>query len=349
MYLETKTAYTFDDVLLSPQYTTIQSRKDVDTSTQFTRHHHLSIPIVAANMDTITEYEMMAAMHRLGGVGILHRFMTLDWQYGNMRRMRDDFPTSLICISLGVGDQDWKWLDSAYDSELVNVLCIDIAHGDCDRAIELVKDLRRMNFAEDIIAGNVATPEATRRLCEAGADAVKVGIGPGSMCTTRIITGCGVPQLTAIMECAEVAREYGIPIIADGGLRNSGDIVKALAAGANSVMCGSLLAGTLETPGEIITDFQNKKFKKYRGMASKDAMIDWKGESYSNVTAEGETMFIPLKGSVAEVINGLVGGIRSGMTYNNALTIPELQENAHFRVVSLNSKIENGAHGAYNK
>ncbi len=343
MYLETKMAYTFDDCLLVPQHTSIRSRKDVDTTTRLTKNIQIKIPIISANMDTITESVMMMRMNDVGGVGILHRFMDLEKQRYEIEMLKCFCNDAMVCISLGVGEQNWDWL--AQNKELINIICIDIAHGDCDKVIKLIEELKECHFTQDIIAGNVATPLAVKRLCNAGVDAVKVGIGPGSLCTTRIITGCGIPQLSAIIECAEMAKEFDVPIIADGGIRNSGDIIKALAAGASSVMIGGLLAGTPETPGTVIVDPKGNKYKKYRGMSSKDAMQDWKGNAYNQVTAEGETTFVPLKESAMDVVKNLVGGIRSGMTYNDARTISELQENAVFRVISSNARLENGAHG----
>jgi IMP dehydrogenase len=190
------------------------------------------------------------------------------------------------------------------------------------------------------VAGNVATPEGTYDLIKAGADAVKVGIGPGSMCTTRIITGCGVPQLTAVAMCREVSEEYGVPLIADGGIKSSGDILKSLAAGASSVMIGSLLAGTIETPGEI-----KKGYKNYRGMASKSAQVSWRGEVPEGMAPEGESTLVPCKGHVKDVINELCGGIRSGMSYINAISIDDIRLNTSFIEMTSTGLHESRAHG----
>jgi IMP dehydrogenase len=206
--------------------------------------------------------------------------------------------------------------------------------------IETLKWLKDSFSQIQIIAGNIATQEGVADLIEAGADAIKVGIGPGSMCTTRIITGCGVPQLTAIALCAEVAKNYGVPIIADGGMRNSGDIMKALAAGANGVMLGSMLSGTLETPGEV------KGGKKlYRGMASKSAQVNWRGGVPEGMAAEGESTSVFIKGHVKDILLEISGGIRSGMSYINATTIAEIPQKARFMEMSANGIQESRAHG----
>ena len=195
----------------------------------------------------------------------------------------------------------------------------------------------------DLIAGNMATPDAAHDLIEAGADAIKVGIGPGSMCTTRIITGCGVPQLTAIALCAEVASSYGVPVIADGGIRTSGDMVKAFAAGASTVMLGSMLSGTIETPGEI----KNGK-KHYRGMASRSAQDSWRGGVPEGMAPEGESTQVAVKGHVKDVIFEVTGGIRSGMSYINATNIAEIKDKALFMEMSSNGIAESRAHGVRN-
>jgi IMP dehydrogenase len=192
----------------------------------------------------------------------------------------------------------------------------------------------------DVIAGNTAMPDGVRRLIDHGADSVKVGIGPGSMCTTRIITGCGVPQLTAIAMCVLEAEKSGVPVIGDGGIKTSGDIVKAFAAGAQTVMLGSMLSGCLETPGEI-----EGGRKRYRGMASKDAQVSWRGELPKGMAAEGEARWVPCKGSVENIVHELCGGIRSGMTYLNANSISEINKNGRFMEMTSSGMIESKPHG----
>jgi len=339
-----KEFFTFDDVLLVPRFCEITSRLDVSFKTRLTKNIYIDAPIISANMDTITELEMMQAMHSLGCVGILHRFMDLNKAFEQLGA----FEHSPMCASIGVNEDSKNRFDVLLDCE-VEVVCIDVAHGDSKTVLDMIEYCKQKSEKIQIIAGNVATPQATRRLINAGADAIKVGIGPGSLCTTRIVTGNGVPQLSAIIECFNEASFFRVPIIADGGIRNSGDIVKALAAGAETVMIGSLLAGTSETPGEVIEEVEYyssnpKKYKKYRGMASNDAMIGWKGRGY-HAAPEGESKLVECKGPVENIIKTLLSGIRSGMTYQGAKNIEELRNLATFIIVSNNSVIENQPHG----
>jgi IMP dehydrogenase len=337
-----KEMLTFDDVLLKPQYSEIESRRDVSLVTNFTKKYRMSIPIISANMDTITEFDMVETMSRLGGVGILHRFMSLEHSLEIIDRLCPK-DISILSVSVGVNDDVEERLE-AYNTRPIDVICIDVAHGWCLRVEKLIGYIKRKYPHWDIIAGNVATADGAIALVNMGVDAIKVGIGPGSLCTTRIVTGHGVPQLSAIQQCSPYARERGVAVIADGGVKNSGDIVKALAAGADSVMVGSLLAGSTETPGEIIDDIKtHQKYKKYRGMASDDAMTGWKGEYHA--APEGESTLVPLKGSASKIVNKLVMGIKSGLSYSGATNIGELQESAVFLRVTPSSLRENIAHG----
>lgn len=330
---------TFDDVLLIPNKSDVRSRKIPDLTSQFTKNMQIKIPIVSANMDTITEQEMAIAMNDLGGSGILHRFMTIEQQIEQVQNLKAK-GLKIICASIGV-NADFKERAQELVNAGANILTVDIAHGHSVQMIETVQYLRTTFGTKiDIIAGNIATPEGTMDLIEAGADAIKVGIGPGSMCTTRVITGCGVPQLTAVAICAEVAIPRGIPIIADGGIKTSGDIVKALAAGASCVMLGSMLSGTIETPGEI-----KKGLKMYRGMASKAAQVSWRGELPEGMAPEGESTFVPVKGHVKDVITELCGGIRSGMSYINATSLSEIKDRSLFMEMTPFGKMESVAHG----
>jgi IMP dehydrogenase len=330
---------TYDDVLIVPSKSAVRSRRDPNLSTRLTRTHKIDLPFISANMDTVTESPMAIAMSKLGGIGILHRFMTLENQLREVRAVKES-GAKLIAASIGVNEEGRK-AAAQLVKEGINILTIDIAHGHSVAMLETIKWLKD-SFADkiDVIAGNVATPEATEELIQAGADAIKVGIGPGSMCTTRIITGCGVPQLTAIAWCADVARGHNVPVIADGGLKSSGDIVKAIAAGAETVMLGSLLSGTLETPGEI-----HYGKKHYRGMASRAAQVSWRGNLPEGMAPEGESTSIPIKGSVKDVILELAGGLRSGMSYVNANELSEIPEKARFMEMSSNGFRESVAHG----
>ncbi len=475
MKIRTEIGLTFDDVLLVPHRSSIHSRKDVSTGTRLVPGMHLSIPIVSANMDTVTETRMAIAMAQLGGIGILHRFMTIEQQaecvlrvkrseslivdspltispgqtvaYARQRMEevdvgglmvvdednlllgivtnRDvllapdmDLPVSQVMTprerlvvaskaetledarrklyehrieKLPLVDTDGhlaglitaqdivkiqKHPDATKDSRGrlrvgaaigvrledmeravscqaagVDVLVVDIAHGHSDHVIQMVRNLKQRFPSLPIIAGNVATAQGVRDLADAGADAVKVGVGSGSICTTRIVTGFGVPQLSAILECSEAGSVLNVPIIADGGIRNSGDLTKSLAAGASTVMIGSLLAGTDESPGAtVIRDGQ--RFKIVRGMASLSANVDRRMlnngelaiEEWGEVVPEGVEATVPYKGAVVDVIYQLVGGLRSGMSYAGACSIDELWQAAEFIRITSSGMQESRSH-----
>ncbi len=329
---------TFDDVLIMPKKSEVRSRKDPSLRSRLTKTKFLDTPIISANMDTVTEAPMAIAMHKMGGMGIIHRFMNIEKQILEIEQLKLA-GAQIISASIGV-NADFKERTASLVKAGVNLLTIDIAHGHSVQMMETLKWLKDAYPDVEIIAGNLATPDAAIDLIEAGADAIKVGIGPGSMCTTRIITGCGVPQLTAIALCAEAAASYGVPVIADGGIRTSGDMVKAFAAGADSIMLGSMLSGTMETPGDIV----NGK-KQYRGMASKKAQVSWRGDLPQGMAPEGESTYVTVKGHVSDVLHELMGGIRSGMSYVNATTIAEMREKAQFMEMSANGISESRAHG----
>ncbi len=450
---------TFDDVLLVPRRSPVESRGQVDTRTRLARGVELAIPILSANMDAVTESEMAIAMAREGGLGVIHRFLPVERQVAEVRRVKraesivieepytiaphqtlrealafleehgsagllvveggrlvgivtardllfeDDLDRPvrdvmtprerLVTAPPGITMEEAKRILHAHrieklplvDSEGrlvglvtsrdlrsrmqhphatkdergrlrvaaavgvrgdyleraealvdegVDLLVVDVAHGHSDVVLRAVRTLRSRFPHVPLMAGNVATAEGTLDLIEAGADAVKVGVGPGSTCTTRVVTGAGVPQLSAILECARAARERGIPVVADGGIRSSGDITKALAAGAAAVMLGNLLAGTEESPGTTIIR-NGRQYKTYRGMASLWATARRKAldnplddEDIGQIVAEGVEALVPYRGRVADVLRQLVGGLRSGMSYCGARTIPELQHNARF-------------------
>jgi len=457
--------YTFDDVLLKPKRSSITSRKDVDVSSYLSHRIRLNIPIVAANMDTVTEAAMAITMSRLGAMGIIHRFMSIEEEAEQVRRVKraesfivskpgaleqdrtlrearalmeeygitsvmvldrggrlvgiltsrdirfeenlekpisalmtgreklitapptitlpeakgilqrykieklplvdengflkglitakdilktSQYPSALkdnqgrLLAGAAIGAAgDYKERAQALIEAGVDVLVVDIAHGHLDLCIEAVQTLKKMvDDKIDIVAGNVATKEGTRDLIEAGADAVKVGVGPGAACDTRQVAGAGVPQLSAIWECAEVAQERNIPLIADGGIKDSGDIAKALAAGASSVMIGRLFAGTDESPGQSIIR-KGRRYKIYRGMASLAAATDralregsTRVENLISIIPEGVETEIPYQGSVVDILFQLEGGLRSGMSYCGARTIPELREKATFVLIT---------------
>ena len=471
MTYQPRLALTFEDVLLVPRRSSIRSRRHVSTRSRFTRGVELAIPVVSANMDTVTTAPMAIAMAELGGLGVLHRFLPVDAQAGEARRVKrylgqvieqpytvgpeqtvaeaaaeakrlgvtglvvvdperrpvgiltardmraaagaeagrggvparaelDDTVASamtpaerLITARPGIDlDEARKLLDRHRIEKLplvgddgrlaglitlrdiglrerwpqatrdgqgrlrvaaalgvrggylaraqalldadVDALVVDVAHGHADHTIDAVRELKATWPDSEIVAGNVATADGFADLAEAGADAVKVGIGPGFACTTRLVAGVGVPQLTAILDCAEVARATGVPLIADGGIRHPGDVAKAIAAGASTVMIGGLFAGRPESPGEVVRR-QGREYKVFRGMASLGAAaarleIEGRGDALDQYVPEGEEMEFPLKGPVAGVVQELVGGLRSGMSYVDATTIPDAWAKAAF-------------------
>jgi IMP dehydrogenase len=333
--------FTYDDVLIVPSRSDMRSRRDPDLTSQLTRTKTMALPFISANMDTITEAPMAIAMDQLGGFGIIHRFMSIRDQVEQIEKAKASGAKN-IGASIGV-NEECKERAGALIAAGANILTIDIAHGHSVQMLETLSWLKSRYPDVEVIAGNVATPDGTLDLIEAGADAVKVGIGPGSMCTTRIITGCGVPQLTAVAMCAQAAKTKNIPIIADGGIKTSGDIVKALAAGASTVMLGSILAGTIETPGLI----QHGQ-KKYRGMASRAAQDSWRGGVPTGMAPEGESTSVPIKGHLSDVIGELTGGLRSGMTYINAAKVSEIDSKARFMEMTPMGIQESRAHGLKN-
>jgi IMP dehydrogenase len=321
----------FDDVLLVPRRSGVRSRQDVSLSTAFSRRVRLAAPIVAANMDTVCEADMADAVARQGGIGVLHRFLPIDHEAEMARLVKA--ADLLVAAAVGTGE-DTMTRAKALVAAGVDALVVDIAHGHSEHAIDTVREMKREFGADtDIVAGNVATRAGAEDLIEAGADAIKVGVGPGGVSTTRLVAGVGVPQLTAINECAGM----DVPIIADGGIRRSGDIAKALAAGASTVMIGSLFAGTKESPGELEMSDRGL-VKAIRGMSSHEALrsraartgeaVD--DEYFEQRAAEGVTALVPYKGEVGKLIDQLIGGVKSAMSYCNARTIGELWEKAEF-------------------
>src|SRR3989344_19949 len=474
--MQIREGLTFDDVLLLPRRSAVFSRKDVSTAAKLSRHITLNIPIVSANMDTVTESAMARAMARLGGIGIIHRFLSIEKQVEEVRKvkraenviiedpftvppemtlgdvrafMRREGISGVLVVKGGVKKKlvgiltrrdllfetgDHKKASEVTTKDLVtarpdvsldkakdilhkhrieklplvskdgylaglitlkdilermenpmsakdkkgrllvgaavgvksdtieragallkagaDVIVIDIAHGHNLRAVETTKLLRKTFGTKiEIIAGNIATPEAARDLAKAGADGLKVGIGPGAACTTRIVTGVGVPQLTAIMDVAKEAEKLGIPFIADGGIKNSGDLSKALAAGADTAMIGNLLAGTKESPGEYVLE-RGVAYKYYRGMASYEAStektrIDGVGGAGDGFfrSPEGASGRVPYRGEVSMVVTDLVAGLRSSMSYLGAKTLKEFKKNAEFIRMTDAGRTESGPHG----
>ena len=331
---------TFDDVLLVPNYNGIRSRQDVSTKATL-GGLAFELPLVASNMDTITGSRMAAKMDQLGGLGILHRFLTVEENVAELGRCPNP---SRVGVSIGIGKAGIERAEALFAAG-ARIVCVDVAHGHAKSVNQTLRDLRD-KFGDEIaiIAGNVATYAGADYLAAAGADAIKVGIGPGSVCTTRLKTGFGVPQLTAIMMCRQVDR----PLIADGGVRTPGDAVKALAAGASMVMLGGMLAGCDETPGEPVEragpDGTVVRMKRFRGMASREAQEDFMGQMAEWKTAEGVAVEVPARGPVEHVIRDLMGGIRSGLTYAGAVDVKELQRKAQFIRVSPATASESAPH-----
>lgn len=340
------TGLTFDDVLLVPKKTNVQSRSYVDLTTKLTKKIFLKLPLISANMDTVTESQMAIAIAKIGGIGIIHRFLTIEDEVEEVKKVKKE--NILVGAAIGIRG-DYQQRCQALIKAGADVIVIDIAHGYSTHLLKVLKELTKKFPKTEFIAGNVATAEATEAIIRNGASAVKVGIGPGALCTTRIVTGAGVPQLTAIADCAEVAKKYQVPIIADGGIRQSGDIVKALAAGASTVMIGSLFAGCEESPA--LTFFRNnKKYKMTRGMASLMANIDRQKKDESikrdlkKYAAEGVEAIVPYRGKVADLVDQLIGGIKSGFSYCGANTLSQLWKNAEFIQITQSSLIESAPH-----
>ncbi len=325
---------TYDDVLLVPQYSDIKSRSEVSIASEL-GEHKFRLPIIASPMDTITTSPMAAAMDSCGGFGIIHRYNSIDIQCQHVGSL----PAETIAgAAIGTSGDYLERACALYEAG-VQVLCIDVAHGHHILMRPALRELKAtFGNKVHIMAGNIATLEGYNDLVDWGADSVRCNIGGGSICSTRTQTGHGVPGLQTIIDCARSDRE--VPIIADGGIRNSGDIVKALATGADFVMLGSLLSGTDETPGDVVTT-RKGQFKSYRGMASKDAQVEWRGKTAS---LEGIATTVVCKGPVARVLGDLERGIRSGLSYSGARTIEELQVKAQFIRQTVSGQVESSTH-----
>lgn len=324
---------TFDDVLLLPGPSEVVP-SEVETGTWLTRKIKLEIPLVSSAMDTVTESQMAIALAKAGGIGIIHRNLAIDEQVVHVKLAKN---VGLVGAAVGVGEDGFKRAQALIDAD-VDVVVVDTAHGHHRAVLEAIERVKKFSPDTQVIGGNVATRSGAQALINAGADGVKVGVGPGSICTTRVVAGVGVPQVTAIMETNKACSKAGVPLIADGGLQYSGDIVKAIVAGANTVMLGSLFAGCDESPSELI-EIDGAKYKVYRGMGSLGAMQS-RGEqkSYSKdrymqddvlsedkLVPEGIEGKIKYRGPVSSVIHQLVGGLRSGMGYAGAPDIDSLR------------------------
>ena len=368
------TLFTFDDVLIVPQFSTIGSRKDVSTASLHVALPGLTLPIISANMDTVTDSKMAKAMAKAGGIGCLHRFCTIE---ENVNMLYDSFIDGLPMpiVSIGLGDSELERAEALYNAGASHFV-IDVAHGAQLSVVNQVKKLRNLlGYTCKIMVGNFASAQSVKDFLDRTneIDSIKIGVGPGSSCETRVKTGIGYPQLSAIMEIAELLKNTNIAIIADGGMKTPGDICKALAAGAHAVMLGGMLAGTDETPGEIYKEWYevskeelNKnvewkteygtyplpdryyiatsKSKKYRGSASKES-YESQGKNDSHRTTEGESFLVPYKGPVKNILQDIEGGLRSSMCYVGAKNLDEFRKKATFVRVTNATAIEGTAHG----
>lgn len=320
--------YTFDDVALVPQFNNIPSRTEPSLASWLTKDRKIDIPLIASNMDTVIGHELAEILLAHGSVPVFHRFTSFEEQKKWVKKY-----TNKTFVSAGI-------LKIEETKELLDLgaagVCLDVAHGHSDRMFKHIQELKRSHPDREIIAGNVCTAMAYHDLVNAGADAVKVGVGPGAACTTRMVTGFGVPQFTAISDCAKIAEKLRVPLIADGGIRSSRDLVLALAAGASTVMIGKLFAMTKESaaPKRKSDKTPSGWEGKYRGQASEDFQNEFYGGLKQKTVAEGVDFWAPVSGTAEELINTLLGGFRSGMTYGGARNIKELQRKAEFMHVT---------------
>jgi IMP dehydrogenase len=330
-------AFTFDDVLLVPAYNHYESRQHVELSvTDRSGKLSLQLPVMTANMDTITESAMANFIGGKGGIGVLHRMMSIDRNVAEFRRCRNT-----VFVSVGCADEELERAEALRDAGATHFV-VDVAHGHARYVGKTLKNLRQLLPEACLMAGNVATYAGADYLASVGADIVKVGIGPGSVCTTRLKTGHGVPQLTAIQDCARCDRS----IVADGGLRHPGDVVKALAFGADFVMIGGMLAGTRPTPGKKVKDRKGGWVKAYRGMASREVAEEHHGGIAEWKTAEGVSVTVPYRDDEEAIVADLVGGLRSGLTYAGSRTIRELQRKLNYVVITPSGWHEGTPHKA---
>lgn len=339
---------TFDDVLLLPNYTEVK-REEINVSSYLTSKIKLSIPLISSPMDTVTTSGMAIALGRLGGLGVIHRNLTIEEQASEIEKVKNE--SLMAAAGVGVG-KDLEERVEALNKSGVDILVFDSAHGFSKWVIEATRFISQNYKNIALISGSVGTAVGAKALIDAGAQGLRVGMGPGSICTTRVVAGMGIPQITAVLETAAVAQKYGIPVISDGGLRFSGDIVKAIAAGASTVMSGSLFAGSDETPGKIIK-IKDKRYKSYRGMGSISAMKEGSAARYGQeyrrgqekkLVAEGVEGLVPYRGKVEDVVSQLIAGLRAGMYYAGVKNIQELQENTRLMRVTQASVVESQPH-----
>lgn len=339
---------TFDDVLLLPNYGNVR-RDEIDLSSQLTKNIRLTLPILSAPMDTVTTAPLAIALGNLGGLGIIHRNLPIAQQAAEVKKAKEK--TTLVGAAVGVG-QDLADRVAALVAAGADVIVVDSAHGFSKGVVDTTTYIASHHPDVALISGSVATGAGAKALIDAGAHCLRVGMGPGSICTTRIVSGMGVPQITAIVETVTVAKEFGIPVIGDGGIRYPGDITKAIAAGASTVMLGSMFASCKEAPGDVV-EVKGGKYKIYRGMGSVAAMKEGSAARYGQeyrqgqekrLIAEGVEGMVPYRGTVEDMVNQLAGGLRTGMYYVGAQTIEELQEHSRFIRITTASMTESHPH-----
>lgn len=328
-----KDSLTFDDVTLVPQYSSVLPSETI-TLTKLARNLDLKIPLMSSAMDTVTESKMAIAISKSGGMGIIHRNLSIEQQVREVKKVKKN--NYLVGAAIGVSPKD---LERAKELSKVNtdLIVIDTAHGHTQKVLEMIRKIKKKLKTCTLCVGNIATGKAAKFLADSGADIVKVGIGPGSICTTRLVAGIGVPQLSAVIQVKKALKNYKTKIISDGGIKFSGDIAKAIAAGADAVMIGSLFSGTIESPGKIFKH-KGKLFKNFRGMGSVGAMSVGSADRYyqkkfknvSKYVPEGVEGIVRFKGPVNKIIYNLVGGLKSSMGYLGAKTIQDLQKKGEF-------------------
>lgn len=363
-------ALTFDDILLVPSLADF-TRSDIEFTTQLTKTIKLSVPFVSSPMDTVTESGLAIALGKMGGIGVIHRNLSIEDQAEEVKKVKTE---NLLAGAALSGGRDLQDRSRALVEVGVDLVVIDTAHGYVTSTIEAIEYLKKTYPRLQVMSGNVATGEGTKAMIEAGADCIRVGMGPGAICTTRIVSGMGVPQVTAISESLKAAKKEGVPVVADGGIRYSGDMVKALALGASAVMMGSFFAACKESPGKvvelskeevparfksIINDKETYLFKEYRGMGSEGAMKqgakiksgdEYHGKDYykeRTLVAEGVEAMVPIKGTVDDVVLQALGGIASGMYYVGSRNLQELSKNARFVRITQASLNESHPHDVF--
>ena len=332
---DAKTGFTFDDFLLEPLFSEIESRENISLETNITPRRKLKIPIVASNMDTVCEHKMAIALNNLGATGVIHRYMEYSKQIEEVKLVAENSPEgSIVAAAVGLKNGVVDHTKNLVDAGC-NIIVVDVAHGHHKLVADVVRQIKELQLVSpfdkeiiEIIAGNVAMPHGVSFLHEAGADCVRVGIGSGSICSTRLVTGHGIPLLTSIITCFLMAVQKEITVMADGGFYSSGDIVKALAAGANTIMSGSIFAGTDEVPVEMDEDGEYP----YRGMASAEAQEDYYGNHIK--APEGTTTYVDPKGPVKDVLENYIYGVKSGLSYSGARNINDLRAKASWLRVS---------------